>query len=109
MAAAAFRRTAQGGLRLAEARARKGVTLKDISEATKISVRFLEAIEAEDFEKLPGGVFAVNYLKQYAAAIGYPEDDLVAVGRARLGLSEPATRQTKDERRLRSLLGFQLF
>lgn len=109
MAAAAFRRAAQGGLRLAEVRARTGVTLKEISDATKISVRFLEAIEAEEFDKLPGGVFAVSYLKQYAAAIGYPEDELVRVGRARLGLAEPPARQTKSEGRLKSLFGFQLF
>lgn len=109
MAAAAVRRSAQGGLRLAEARTRRGVTLREISDATKISVRFLEAIEAEEFDKLPGGVFAINYLKQYAAAIGYPADELVRVGRTRLGLAEPAARQTKDEGRLKSLLGFQLF
>jgi cytoskeletal protein RodZ len=109
MAAAAFRRAAQGGLRLAEARARRGVTLREISDATKISLRFLEAIEAEEFEKLPGGVFAVSYLKQYAAAIGYPEQDLVEAGRTRLGLAREAAGSVKDERRLSSFLGLPLF
>jgi cytoskeletal protein RodZ len=62
---------------LVEARRNSGVSLAQIAETTRISMRFLEAIEAGEFEKLPGGVFAVNYVRQYARCIGYDEDALV--------------------------------
>ena len=54
-----------------------GVSLDDIAANTKISVRFLKAIEAGEYEKLPGGIFTTSYLRQYAAAIGYDESVLL--------------------------------
>jgi cytoskeletal protein RodZ len=64
-------------LDLVEARRSSGVTLAQISETTRISMRFLEAIEAGEFEKLPGGVFAINYVRQYARCIGVDENVIV--------------------------------
>lgn len=63
---------------LAQHRTHNGVTLEQIAEATKISMRFLRAIESEDYSKLPGGIYARSYLRQYAAAIGFDEDELLA-------------------------------
>jgi cytoskeletal protein RodZ len=60
-------------LDLRKSRLNKGVSLEDIAENTKISIRFLRAIEAEEFEKLPGGIFTTSYLRQYATAIGVEE------------------------------------
>src|ERR1700685_901725 len=59
-------------------RKRAGVSLEEIVQRTKISSRFLRAIEDEQFDQLPGGIFTTSYLRQYAAAIGYDEDALVA-------------------------------
>ncbi len=59
-------------------RIRKGVTLQEIAGSTKITRRYLEAIERGDFGKLPGGVYTVNYLRQYAQAVGWDETALVA-------------------------------
>jgi cytoskeletal protein RodZ len=56
-------------LNLEEARKRKGVSLQQIAENTKIGTFFLRAIESEEFEKLPGGIFDTNYIRQYAAEI----------------------------------------
>ena len=64
-------------LNLAEVRKSSGVSLSHIANTTRISMRFLEAIEAEEFGKLPGGVFAINYVKQYARCIGIDEALLV--------------------------------
>ena len=64
-------------LRLEENRKRHGVSLEQISDRTKISTRFLRAIETEEFEKLPGGVFNTNYIRQYASSIDFPEDQLL--------------------------------
>ena len=65
-------------LDLSKSRRIKGVSLEEIAERTKISLRFLLAIEAEEFEKLPGGIFNTSYLRQYAAAIGFDESELLA-------------------------------
>jgi len=64
-------------LDLVEARTSSGISLAQISETTRISMRFLEAIEAGEFDKLPGGVFAINYVRQYARCIGYDEQALL--------------------------------
>jgi cytoskeleton protein RodZ len=65
-------------LDLARSRKEKGVSLEDIAGHTKISLRFLRAIEEEEFDKLPGGIFSRSYLRQYAAAIRYDEAQLLA-------------------------------
>lgn len=64
-------------LRLEEKRRKQGVSLEQIAESTKISTRFLRAIESEEFDKLPGGIFNTNYIRQYAAAIGVPDQRLL--------------------------------
>ena len=65
-------------LNLNDARKRSGISLDQIANTTKISLRFLKAIEAEEYEKLPGGIFTTSYLRQYADAIGYDADELLA-------------------------------
>jgi cytoskeletal protein RodZ len=60
-------------LSLAAIRRNRGISLQQISEATKISVRALESIESEDFRCLPGGIYSTSYIRQYARAIDYDE------------------------------------
>lgn len=57
-----------------EHRLRAHVSLEEIMSRTKLSRRFLEAIEEGRYEDLPGGVFTVSYIRQYAEAIGYDAD-----------------------------------
>lgn len=59
-------------------RMQKGITLDSIALATKLSIRLLQAIEAGDFKKLPGGIYNTNYIKQYARAIAFDEAELLA-------------------------------
>ena len=54
----ADRRIGDFGSKLREARERKGVSLREIANATKISVRALEALERNDISHLPGGIFS---------------------------------------------------
>ncbi len=53
------------------------VSLQEISEATKISMKFLHAIEQNQFELLPGGVFNVGFIRAYAKHIGVDDDEMV--------------------------------
>lgn len=64
---------------LALLRQASGLTLDEIAESTKISVRFLSAIEENRLQELPGGVFARSYIRQYSQAIGCDPAPLLAM------------------------------
>ena len=59
------------GEELRLAREARGVTLRQISDQTRISIRYLEAIEANDYKRLPGGIFNRSFIKAYAKYVGY--------------------------------------
>src|SRR5207248_4906116 len=66
------------GDRLRREREARGVTLGEISESTKISSGFLRALEQEDFERLPGGIFNRGFVRAYCKFLGIDEDAMVA-------------------------------
>lgn len=98
------RRESDLELDLPRFRKRSGVTLEQIAQSTKISSRFLHAIEAEQFEQLPGGIFSTSYLRQYAVEIGYDEEALVAFYQQKMSPSEPISKAPQAETGSRSLL-----
>lgn len=53
------------------------ITLREISEATKINHRYLEALERNDFRHLPGGVFNKGFVRAYAQYVGIDPDRMV--------------------------------
>jgi cytoskeleton protein RodZ len=64
------------GDRLRRQRLQNRISLETVSLETKIGVRLLEAIEAEQFEKLPGGVFRRSFVLQYAKALGLDPEEI---------------------------------
>lgn len=66
------------GENLRREREMRGVSLEEISAATKISLRFFEAIEREDFSRLPGGIFSRSFVRSYARYLGLDEDRVMA-------------------------------
>jgi cytoskeleton protein RodZ len=56
----------------------RGVSLEEISESTKIGTRSLRALEEEDFEKLPGGIFNKGFVRAYSRFLGLDEEQAVA-------------------------------
>ncbi|MBC7933336.1 MAG: helix-turn-helix domain-containing protein [Rubrivivax sp.] len=61
------------GEQLRRARDERGISLREISEHTRITMRHLEAIEADDFKNLPGGIFNKSFVKAYARYIKFDE------------------------------------
>ena len=59
-------------------RLQRGISLAAIAASTKLSVRQLEAIETGDFKRLPGGIYNISYIRQYAQAIQFEESELIA-------------------------------
>jgi cytoskeletal protein RodZ len=65
------------GEQLRLAREERGIGLREICEETRISVHYLEAIEANDYKRLPGGVFNRSFIKAYAKCVGYDEREAI--------------------------------
>jgi len=63
------------GEKLRLARETRGIALREISEQTRISMRYLEAIETDDYKHLPGGIFNRSFIRAYAKFIGYDEGE----------------------------------
>ena len=71
-------RTSSGfGAKLREARERRGVTLRQIANATKISVGVLESLERNDISKLPGGIFGRAFVRSYAVEVGLDPEETI--------------------------------
>jgi len=66
------------GETLRQQRLRRNVQLQQVSEELKISSRMLEAIEADEYGKLPGGVFAKSFVRQYAGLLGLDGEEVAA-------------------------------
>lgn len=53
------------------------ISLREIAEATKINLRYLDALERDDFRHLPGGVFNKGFVRAYAQFIGIDPETMV--------------------------------
>jgi cytoskeleton protein RodZ len=76
------------GETLRRERQRRNMQLDQVSQELKISPRFLEAIEEENFDRLPAGVFAKSFVRQYARMLGLDEEE--AANEVQRALTPPA-------------------
>jgi cytoskeleton protein RodZ len=66
------------GERLKRERELREVSLNEVTVATRIGTRFLEALENEDWNKLPGGAFNRGFVRAVARYLGLDEENLLA-------------------------------
>ncbi|MGB8474525.1 MAG: RodZ domain-containing protein [Candidatus Acidiferrum sp.] len=66
------------GERLKREREMREVSLKEVTTATRIGSRYLEALENEQWEKLPGGIFNRGFVRSVARYLGLDEENLLA-------------------------------
>ena len=66
------------GERLKRERELREVSLKEVTAGTRIGPRFLEALENEEWDKLPGGVFNRGFVRAIARYLGLDEENLLA-------------------------------
>jgi cytoskeleton protein RodZ len=83
MRSAAFEAAGDGrvesfGTRLKKERERRKITLEDISVSTKIGTRFLIALEEDQFDQLPGGIFNKGFVRSYARHLGLDEAQTIS-------------------------------
>jgi len=86
------------GERLKRERELREVTLDEINSATRISNRFLEAMENEDWQKLPGGVFNRGFVRSIARFLGLDEEGLLAEYDMAHGAQEQAAPKREEVR-----------
>jgi hypothetical protein len=83
--------TLEIGQSLREARLARGATLEAIEAKTRIRARYLQALENERFDELPGEAYAKGFLRTYADHLGLDGQEYLAAYRARAALvAEPA-------------------
>lgn len=95
------------GRKLRDARERRGLSLRQISNSTKISMLTLEALERNDIARLPGGIFGRGVVRSYALEVGldpestieefmgqFPHDSVTA--------GHPTTTQIEDHEKVES-------
>ena len=66
------------GEELRRERELRRITLREVADATKINLRYLEALDRNDFQHLPGGVFNRGFVRAYAQYIGVDADQMVS-------------------------------
>lgn len=76
------------GAKLREAREMKGVTLAQAEKATRIRLKYLEALEADNSEELPEPVFVKGFLRNYALYLGLDAPDVLDIWRAEHGIKK---------------------
>jgi cytoskeleton protein RodZ len=80
------------GKKLREARARRKLSLQQVEEAIKIRVRYLQAIENEDWDALPGDTYARAFVRTYGSLLGLDGDRLAEEQRQLRGSARPGER-----------------
>jgi len=86
------------GERLKRERELREVSMEELTKATRISTRFVEALENEDWDKLPGGVFGHGFVRTIARYLGLNEEALLSEYDMARAANSPPTGPRPEER-----------
>ncbi len=62
------------GRELRQERERRGATVEEVARATRVSVRYLQSLEADLFDELPGGIIRKGIVRSYCQHLGLNEE-----------------------------------
>jgi cytoskeletal protein RodZ len=79
------------GEELKRKREERNISLTDISESTRIGIRFLKAIDSDNYAILPGGIFTRSFIRAYAKQVGMNEDEAMGLYNEQVGGHKPET------------------
>ncbi|AKP03451.1 helix-turn-helix domain-containing protein [Companilactobacillus pabuli] len=91
------------GQKLRNARIKKGYTIDDLQQITKIQKRYLIAIEEGQFDHLPGDFYVRAFIKQYSDAVGISSDDLLEEYKSDIPNAQPTQESAPEETKTRSI------
>jgi len=89
------------GSKLREARTRRRFSLREAEAATKIRVRYLRALENEEWEQLPGDTYTRAFIRTYGSFLGLDGDRLAEEQRRQRGSARPGERLPRVDPRPR--------
>lgn len=89
------------GSKLREARTRRRLSMQDVEAATKIRGRYLQAIENEEWDQLPGDTYARAFIRTYGSFLGLDGDRLAEEQRQESGSARPGERLPRVDPRPR--------
>ena len=92
------------GKRLREARTRRKLSLAEVEEAIKIRCRYLQAIEDEDWDQLPGDTYARAFIRTYGRFLGLDGERLAEEQRRSRGAARPGERLPRVDPRPRPVI-----
>ncbi|ETW93445.1 MAG: hypothetical protein ETSY1_39180, partial [Candidatus Entotheonella factor] len=78
-------------------REQQGIDLHDIASMTKIQPKFIEALEADDYDRLPKGPFVIGFLRSYAQCLSLDADEIVAFFQAHHRQQKPMSSPPMQE------------
>src|SRR3954470_24255530 len=95
------------GDKLREARERRGLSLRQIANATKISMITLEALERNDIARLPGGIFSRGVVRSYSLEVGLDPESTIEEFMGQfphesVTAGHPTTTQVEDHEKVES-------
>jgi cytoskeleton protein RodZ len=82
------------GQALREEREARNISIEEIASATKIVHRYLEALEADRLDQMPGGFFIRGIIRTYAKSVGLDPEEVLSRYKA-AGLLEAAAPERK--------------
>jgi cytoskeleton protein RodZ len=82
------------GAKLKLEREKRKITLEQISVSTKIGIRMLQALEEDNFNQLPGGIFNRGFVRAYSRFLGLDEDQTIADYMQASGDAPPVSTET---------------
>jgi cytoskeleton protein RodZ len=92
------------GSRLREARTRRKLSLADAEEATRIRPRYLQAIESENWDELPGDTYARAFIRTYGRFLGLDGERLAEEQRRQRGALRPGEQLPRVDPRPRPVV-----
>jgi len=91
------------GTILRRARTQQGLELSEVAASIKVNPKYLEAMEADDWQRLPGGFFYKSFVRQYASALGLDADQIEEALASIPIQEEPMPMPRQEDAKLRSL------
>ena len=91
------------GTKLREARTRRRLSVQDAEAATKIRARYLQALENEEWDQLPGDTYARAFIRTYGSFLGLDGDRLAEEQRQEQGSARPGERLPRVDPRPRKV------
>lgn len=86
------------GQALKEEREARNISIEEIASATKIVPRYIEALENDHFDIMPGGFFVKAIIRTYARSIGLNEEEVLAKYRVAGIIGEPERKRSIFQR-----------